>query len=126
MAPSEFVPEAAPRALPASLIIAAITGRTFHVDICTGGSQLGIQVAVLTVLRRLRVISISTEGAIDGWNRMCARTFPPDAVRVGDYILRVNHVSANAEGMLDVLRRRREADAIFLVVWRCGDLEVGA
>ena len=119
-APLGFVPQAAHRALPVSPI-----GRTFHADVRKGARRLGIQVAPEGVIGRLRVLDIRSGGAIDGWNRMLVDTFPDDAVRVGDYILRVNDVLADVYAMMDAIRRV-ETEDVFLVVWRYGDPVVGA
>ena len=82
---------------------------SFHVDV-RPGKKLGVDIQ----WRRIepagyQITAIETEGDpfILQWNKRSAETFPPDVIRFGDIIVRVNAASTRKE-IWNVLKKPEE------------------
>mmetsp|Transcript_116040 Transcript_116040/g.248106 ORF Transcript_116040/g.248106 Transcript_116040/m.248106 type:complete len:405 (-) Transcript_116040:191-1405(-) len=70
-------------------------------------NDLGLNVSHHKDDRTLSVEGVRAEGAVGAWNRQClAGAFPEKAVRQGDKIISVNHVSNDPEKMLEECKEK--------------------
>ena len=113
-----------PKAPPAALIeqqeIDRAKYRHFHVDV-PAGRALGVSVVKSTpgAIAGAEVLALATLGSgafVVEWNMRCEDTFPDDAIKIGDIIVRANSASS-PDDIWEVLKAQGEPRLLILARW---------